>query len=94
MHTLTLHDLPASIELDRKALCALHGGASDQAGGTSQSNLQSMAAAANVGNASGFAGPATIQSDNDFTQNAANYNTATNIDAFLVLGRLGLVRVF
>jgi hypothetical protein len=49
-----------------------------------------MGAAANIGNAALFAGgPATIQSDNTFTQNAANYNTATNVDALLVLGRLG-----
>ena len=37
-------------------------------------------------------GPATIPSDNTFTQNASNYNTSTNVDAFLVLGRLGLLR--
>jgi hypothetical protein len=93
MHTLNLQDLSASIELDRKARSALRGGVGDAAAGASQSNVQSMVVAANVGNASGFAGPANIQSDNTFTQDASNYNFATNLDAFLVLGRLGLVRV-
>jgi hypothetical protein len=92
MHTLTIQDLSASIELDRKAMSAVHGGVGDQAGGTSQTNVQNMVVASNVGNASLFGGPAIIQSDNAFTQNAANYNSATNIDAYLVLGRLGLMR--
>jgi len=92
MHTLIIQDLSASIELDRKAMTAVHGGADDEAVGSSQANVQNMVVASNVGNASGFGGPATIQSDNAFTQNAANYNTATNVDAFLVLGRFGLLR--
>jgi hypothetical protein len=94
MQTLTIQDLPAGVELDRQAMTAVRGGVSNQAAGTSQANVQSMAVAANVGNASGFGGPATIQSDNTFTQNAANYNSTANVDAFLVLGRLGLVRAF
>ena len=92
MHSLLIQDLPASIELDRKAMRSVRGGADDQAIGTSQSNVQVMAAAANIGNGSLFGGPANIQSDNTFTQNASNYNNATNVDAFLLLGRLGLVR--
>ena len=92
MHTLMIQDLPASIELDRKAMTAVRGGADDQAIGTSQSNVQSMVAAANVGNGSLFGGPATIQSDNTFTQTASNSNTATNVDAIALFGRLGLVR--
>ena len=87
MHTLTLQDLSASVDLDRKAMAAVHGGADDQAIGTSQSNAQGMAAAANLGNASLFAGPATLQSDNTFRQGGCNVNTAFNIDALLVLGR-------
>ena len=63
--------------------------ADDQAIGTSQSNVQGMAAAANIGNGSVFGGPATIQSDNTFTQTASNSNVATNVDAFLLLARLG-----
>ena len=52
-----------------------------------------MVAVANIGNGSVFGGPTNIQSDNTFTQTASNYNTATNVDAFLLLGRLGgLVR--
>ncbi len=92
MHSLMIQDLSASIELDRKAMTAVRGGADDQAIGTSQSNVQSMVAFANVGNGSIFGGPTNIQSDNTFTQTASNSNTATNVDALLVLGRLGLIR--
>jgi hypothetical protein len=91
MHTLMIKDLSASLELDRKAMKAVRGGADDQAIATSQSNVQKMSAAANVGNGSFFGGPTEIQSDNTFTQNASNSNTATNVDAFLLLGRLGKV---
>ena len=90
--TLHISDLSISKELDGKAMAAVRGGADDQAIGTSQANVQSMVAAANVGNGSIFGGPANIQSDNTFTQTASNTNTATNVDAFLLLGRLGLVR--
>ena len=83
MHTLLIQDLPASIELDRKAMHAVRGGADDQAIGTSQSNVQVMAAAANIGNGSVFGGPANIQSDNTFDQTASNYNNATNVDVLL-----------
>ena len=65
---------------------AVRGGADDQAIGTSQSNVQVMSAAANVGNGSIFGGPTNIQSDNTFTQTASNSNTATNVDAFVLLG--------
>ena len=89
MQTLMIQDLPASIELDRKAMSAVSGGTDDQAIGTSQSNVQGMVAAANVGNGSIFAGPANVQSDNTFTQTASNSNTTTNVDAFVLLGHLG-----
>jgi hypothetical protein len=92
MTTLHITDLSLSTELDRQALAAVRGGADDQAIGTSQSNVQTMVVAANVGNGSLFAGPASIQSDNTFKQDASNHNTSTNVDAFLLLGRLGLVR--
>ena len=85
MHTLMIKDLSASLELDREAMKAVRGGADDQAIGTSQSNVQGMLAAANVGNGSKFCGPANIQSDNTFTQTASNSNTATNVDAFVLL---------
>jgi hypothetical protein len=94
MQTLMIQDLSASIELDRKAMTAVRGGADDQAIGTSQSNVQSMVAVANVGNGSKFCGPTNIQSDNTFSQDATNTNTATNVDAFALLGRLGPVRRF
>jgi hypothetical protein len=86
--TLSIVDLPVSRELDSKALEAVHGGASDQANGTSQMNLQAMLAAANVGNGMvvGPNSPVIIQSDNTFTQDASNYNEPTNyksLDALL-----------
>jgi hypothetical protein len=91
--TLTIKDLSTSLELDRKSMSAVHGGQDNQAVGTSQSNLQGMLAAANVGNGSKFfGGPTEIQSDNTFSQDASNTNTATNVDAFLLLGQLGRVR--
>ena len=87
MHTiLTIQDLSTSAELDRKAMSAVHGGQDNQAIGTSQSNLQGMAAAANVGNVSLFCGPTNIQSDNTFHQDASNTNTATNVDFALLVG--------
>jgi hypothetical protein len=96
MNSLSITDLSINEELDAQAMAAVRGGIDDQAIGVSQGNGQVMGAAANIGNASLFAGgPATIQSDNAFTQNAANYNTAANVDALLVLGRLGgMVRPF
>ena len=92
MKSLHISDLSVSKELDRKAMTAVHGGLDNQAIGTSQSNVQGMLAAANVGNGSKFCGPTNIQSDNTFSQDATNTNTATNFDAFLLLGGLGLPR--
>ena len=89
MQTLMIQDLPASIELDRKAMSAVHGGHDDQAIGTSQSNVQGMVAAANIGNGSFFGGPTEIQSDNTFTQTASNSNYATNVDSFGLFGYAG-----
>ena len=88
MTTLHISDLSISKELDGKAMTAVRGGADDQAIGTSQSNVQVMSAAANIGNGSFFCGPTDIQSDNTFTQTASNSNTATNVDAFALLGHL------
>ena len=89
MTTLHISDLSISEELDGKAMTAVRGGADDQAIGTSQSNIQVMSAAANIGNGSLFCGgPTNIQSDNTFTQSASNSNTATNVDAFALLGCL------
>ena len=90
MHTLMIKDLSASLELDRAAMTAVRGGEGNQANGTSQANVQNMAAVANVGNYSVFGGPATIQSDNTFTQDARNTNYSTNVD----LAALGIVVPF
>ena len=80
MKSLHISDLSVSNELDRKAMTAVRGGADDQAIGTSQLNLQSMMAAANVGNGMvvGANSPVIIQSDNTFSQDADNSNHASN----------------
>jgi hypothetical protein len=75
---LPIKDLPSSLELDRKAMSAVHGGQDNQAVATSESNVQGMAAAANVGNFSLFCGPTNLQSDNTFSQDADNDNDASN----------------
>ena len=78
--TLILRDLSVSKELGGKAMSAVRGGQADQANGTSQLNLQQMLAAANVGNGIkvGANSPVIIQSDNTFSQDADNDNTAVN----------------
>jgi hypothetical protein len=85
--TLIISDLSVSKELDGKAMSAVHGGTDDQAIGTSQLNLQSMLAAANVGNGMvvGANSPVIIQSDNTFTQDASNDNYASNRSLLLAL---------
>ena len=85
--TLKISDLPASKELDGKAMSAVRGGADDQAIGTSQANLQSMLAAANVGNGLvvGANSPVIIQSDNTFSQDARNDNYVSNKSLLLAL---------
>jgi len=80
MKSIHISDLSISKELDGKAMSAVRGGADDQAIGTSQMNLQSMLAAANVGNGMkvGANSPVIIQSDNTFSQDADNDNHASN----------------
>jgi hypothetical protein len=87
---MMIKNLSASVELDRAAMIAVRGGEGNQANGTSQANGQSMTAAANVGNGSIFYGPATIQSDNTFTQDAHNTNYVANVD----LAALGILVPF
>lgn len=84
--TLKIADLSVSMELDGKALSAVRGGQGNQANGVAQTNVQNMLAAANVGNASMFMGPTTIQSDNTFDQYAYNSSYAINASAFAALG--------
>jgi hypothetical protein len=88
--TLTINDLSASKELDGAAMSAVLGGEGNQANGTSQGNVQNMAAAANIANCSLILGPATIQSDNTFTQDAHNTSYSTNVD----LAAIGVVFPF
>ena len=76
--TLTIKDLSATRQLDATAMTAVRGGDGNQANGTAQMNVQNMAALANVGNASKFGGPVTIQSDNTFNQWASNESDAEN----------------
>jgi len=80
MTNLHISDLSTSKELDGKAMAAVRGGLDDQAIGTSQVNLQSMLAAANVGNGMvvGANSPVIIQSDNTFSQDATNSNYVSN----------------
>jgi hypothetical protein len=80
MTTLHISDLSTGKELDGKAMSAVRGGQDNQAVGTSQMNLQSMLAAANVGNGMvvGANSPVIIQSDNTFSQDADNTNRASN----------------
>ena len=93
MTTLHISDLSTATELDAKAMTAVRGGTDDQAIGTSQSNVQGMVAAANIGNGSIFGGgPTNIQSDNTFTQTASNSNTVANVDLFGLFALPGPVR--
>ena len=80
MKSLHISDLSVSKELDGKAMAAVRGGQDNQAIGTSQLNLQSMMAAANVGNGMvvGANSPVIIQSDNTFSQDADNTNDVSN----------------
>ena len=91
MTTLHISDLSISKELDGKAMTAVRGGLDDQAIGTSQLNLQAMMAAANVGNGMvvGANSPVIIQSDNTFSQDADNSNTATNEKSLLLAAFFG-----
>ena len=84
MHTLIIKDLSTSIELDGKAMGAVRGGDRNQANGVSETNAQTMAAAANVGNGLAVHGPVTIDSDNTFSQDADNDSDAFNIKRFHV----------
>jgi hypothetical protein len=83
--TLTIKELSANKELDRKEMCAVRGGQSDQANGTSQSNVLAAFAPVSVANGSKFmgSGPTTIQVHSDVDQTASNYSDSYNYkDAF------------
>ena len=78
--TLTIKDLPARAGLDQATMSSIRGGQDNQANGTSQANAQQMAAAANIGNGSIVMGPATIQADASFSQDAYNTSYSSNFD--------------
>jgi hypothetical protein len=83
--TLTIKDLSANKELGRKEMSAVRGGESDQANGTSQSNVLAAFAPVSVANGSKFmgSGPTTIQVHSDVDQTASNYSDSYNYkDAF------------
>ena len=91
MKSLHISDLSINKELDGKAMTAVRGGADDQAIGTSQLNLQAMMAAANVGNGMvvGANSPVIIQSDNTFSQDADNSNSAVQRQSLLLAAFFG-----
>jgi hypothetical protein len=78
--TLTIKDLSANKELDRKEMSAVRGGESDQANGTNQGNFMSAFAPVSVANGAQFmgSGPVIIQVDSDVDQTASNYSTSSN----------------
>jgi hypothetical protein len=76
--TLTIKDLCASKELDRKAMSAVRGGTDDQAIAGSQSNSQLAVVNKSVGNGSEFYGPTNIQADTTVHQDAYNYSDNYN----------------
>jgi hypothetical protein len=87
MSTLHIRDLSSGKELDGQAMAAVHGGQDDQAIGSGQSNVQSVAATASVGNGARYvAGPANIQSDTTFSQSNHNSNAAWNLGFGLFFG--------
>ena len=70
MQTLMIQDLAGQHRTRSQGHDGLARRQDNQAIGSSQANVQSMVAAANVGNGSKFCGPTNIQSDNTFSQDA------------------------
>jgi hypothetical protein len=88
MKALTIKDLAASKELDRKAMSAVRGGFGDQAIAKELSNAQLGLVEMNIGNGSKFNGPTIIQADSDFSQSATNTSDAKNKKFATVFGFL------
>jgi hypothetical protein len=84
--TLTIKDLAATKELDKKAMSAVRGGLSDQANSTAQANAMAIFAPVKVGNGSYVSGPATFQVDSNPTQTATNDNTSANFKSLDIAG--------
>jgi hypothetical protein len=78
--TLTIKDLCANKELDRKEMSAVRGGEGNQANGTNQGNFMSAFAPVSVADGAKFmgSGPVIIQVDSDVDQTASNYSTSSN----------------
>jgi hypothetical protein len=87
MKALTIKDLAANKELDRKEMSAVRGGFGDQAIAEALSNKQLGLVGLNVGNGSKFDGPTIIQSDSVFNQTGTNDSSSTN-KKFALLGLL------
>ena len=88
MHTLMIKDLSANLELDREAMKAVHGGAGRPSHRHEPIERPNHVRCRERRQRLLFSGPTNIQSDNTFTQTASNSNTATNVDAFCLLGHL------
>jgi hypothetical protein len=83
--TLTIKDLCASKELDRKAMSAVRGGLDNQAIAGQQGNEQAALVNQRIGDGSMFFSPTNIQADSNVRQDAYNYSDNYNYKAF---GRL------
>jgi hypothetical protein len=84
--TLTIKDLAANKDLDRKAMSAVRGGQGDQAIAEQLRNAQAGGVNMNVGNGSLFNGPTTVQSDSKFNQDATNDSYSKNFKSFYGMG--------
>jgi hypothetical protein len=85
--TLTIKDLCANKELDRKAMSAVRGGYSDQATAVDQKNLQAAFVNMNIANDSTFYGPTIIMADSVVHQDADNYSDNYNNKALSLFER-------
>jgi hypothetical protein len=83
--TLTIKDLSVNKELDRKAMCAVRGGNSDQAIALKQMNVQGVVVNKSIGSGSEFYGPTNIQADTDVHQDAYNYSDNYNFKGMEML---------
>jgi hypothetical protein len=83
--TLTIKDLSVNKELDRKAMCAVRGGNSDQGIALKQMNVQGAVVNSSIGNGSEFYGPTNIQADTTVHQDAYNYSDNYNFKGMEML---------
>jgi len=92
MHSLMIKDLSATLELDRAAMTAVHGGTSSNA--ATQTTIMAQEINVPVGNGSDFgkgsATNLTVHVDADQTATSSNYQY--NGDIFAILAPFGLRR--